>query len=296
MTPPRSSRSAVRAAGAALPASVVGRADCELHPGIREQEKVHAERRAQRGGIIRRVLITLFVLLTLVCLYLLRGPILRGAAHLLITQDELEPADAIVVLGDDNYAGDRAARGAELFQARWAPMVVASGRYLRPYASVADLMARDLAERGVLPGAIIPLRHRAAGTREEAVAVSELARERRWRRLIVVTSNYHTRRARYIFRDVLGADFDIRVAPAADSQFDPRAWWQSREGCKIFARETAAWLLAVWESLTDSESDKNQTGARAAPDCQPGVGRPRHDTQLVNTCLFASRLAACTGL
>ncbi|MGH9794711.1 MAG: YdcF family protein [Candidatus Acidiferrales bacterium] len=283
-------------AGAAPPASVVGRTDCEPHPGIRDREKVHAERRAQRGGIIRRVLITLFVLLTLVCLYLVRGPILRGAAHLLITEDDLEPADAIVVLGDDNYAGDRAARGAELFQARWAPVVVASGRYLRPYASVADLIARDLTDGGVPPDAIIPLRHRAASTREEALAVSELARERRWRRLIVVTSNYHTRRARYIFRDVLGADFDIRVAPAADSEFDPRAWWQSREGCKIFARETAAWLLAVWESLTGSDAEKNGTGALADPDFLPVVGRSRHDTQLVNTCLFASRLAACTGL
>lgn len=228
-------------------------------------------RRGQRGGIIRRVLVALFVLLTLVCLYLLRGPILRGAAQLLIVEDDLEPADAIVVLGDDNYAGDRAARGAELFHARWAPVVVASGRYLRPYASVADLIARDLAERGVMNDAIIPLRHRATSTREEAVAASELARERRWRRLIVVTSNYHTRRARYIFRDVLGPDFDIRVAPAADSEFDPRAWWQSREGCKTFARESAAWLLAVWESLTGSDGEKNGTSALADPDFQPAA-------------------------
>lgn len=228
-------------------------------------------RRGQRGGIIRRVLVALFVLLTLVCLYLLRGPILRGAAQLLIVENDLEPADAIVVLGDDNYAGDRAARGAELFHARWAPVVVASGRYLRPYASVADLIARDLAERGVMNDAIIPLRHRATSTREEAATVGELTRERRWRRLIVVTSNYHTRRARYIFRDVLGPDFDIRVAPAADSEFDPRAWWQSREGCKTFARESAAWLLAVWESLTGSDGEKNGTGALADPDFQPAA-------------------------
>ncbi len=282
MTPLRSSRRMVRVTGAAPRESVVGRADPKRLPTIPGWQRGHALGGAQRGGVIRRVLITLFVLLTLVCLYLVRGPILRGAAHLLITEDDLEPADAIVVLGDDNYAGDRAARGAELFHARWAPVVVASGRYLRPYASVADLIARDLAERGVLADAIIPLRHRAASTREEAMAVRELARERRWRRLIVVTSNYHTRRARYIFRDVLGTDFDIRVAPAADSEFDPRAWWQSREGCKIFAHETAAWLLAVWESLTGSDAEKNGTGAGADPDFQAVVARSRHDTQLVN--------------
>ncbi len=207
-------------------------------------------RHRQRGGIIRRVLFALFVLLTLLSLYLLRGPILRGAARTLIVEDELQPADAIVVLGDDNYPADRAARAAGLFQARWAPVVVASGRYLRPYASIADLMARDLAERRVPADAIVPLRHRASSTREEATAVAELARERRWRRLILVTSSYHTRRALYIFRGTLPRDIELRVASAEDSDFDPEAWWQARESRKLFVREVLAWALALWESFT----------------------------------------------
>jgi uncharacterized SAM-binding protein YcdF (DUF218 family) len=206
-------------------------------------------RPSQRGGIIRRVLVALFVLLTLLSLYLLRGPILRSAAQTFIAEDELQPADAIVVLGDDNYPADRAARAAELFHARWAPVVVASGRYLRPHAALADLMALDLAERKVPASAIIPLRHRAESTRAEAAAVAQLAGERRWRRLIVVTSSYHTRRSRFIFRDVLPEDLEVRVAPAADSGFDPQSWWQSREGRKTFVRETLAWTLALWESV-----------------------------------------------
>lgn len=204
---------------------------------------------AQRGGILRRVLAALFVLVTLLSLWLLRAPILRSAAQTLIVEDELQPADAIVVLGDDNYAGDRAGRAAELFLARWAPVVVASGRYLRPSASLADLMAQDLAARNVPASAIVPLRHRADSTRAEAAAIAELARERRWRRLIIVTSSYHTRRSRFIFRSVLPADLQARVTPAVDSDFDPQAWWQAREGRKTFARESLAWMLALWESV-----------------------------------------------
>ncbi len=206
-------------------------------------------RHAQRGGIIRRLLVAFFVLVTLLSLWLLRAPILRSAAQTFVAEDELQPADAIVVLGDDNYPADRAARAAELFHARWALVVVASGRYLRPYASLADLMARDLAERNVPPAAIVPLRHRADSTRSEAAAVADLARERRWRRLIIVTSSYHTRRSRFIFRDVLPSDLEIRVTSAPDSGFDPHSWWQSREGRKIFVRETLAWSLALWESV-----------------------------------------------
>lgn len=217
-------------------------------------------RSQQRGGIIRRGLVALFVLVTLLSLYLLRAPILRSAAAVFIIEDELEPADAIVVMGDDNYPADRAARAAELFQGRWAPVVVASGRYLRPYASIADLMARDLTERGTPAEAILPLRHSAASTREEAAAIRELVHERRWRRLIVVTSSYHTRRTRYIFRDVFGPDIDVRVTPAVDSGFDPRSWWQAREGRKIFVRESLSWVVAVWESLSGNRS---ASGARS---------------------------------
>ncbi len=216
---------------------------------------------SQRGGIIRRVLFSLFVLITLLSLYLLREPILRGAANLLIVQDPLEPADAIVVLGDDNYAGDRATKAAELFHARWAPVVVGSGRYLRPYASIADLMARDLAEHGVPADAIIPFRNFASSTRGEAFAIRRLAREKRWRRLIVVTSNYHTRRTRYVFHDVIDPDIDVRVVPAYDEGFEPRIWWHSRGGRKTFFREWAAFAVAIWEAFGDNEEEPGHPAA-----------------------------------
>jgi uncharacterized SAM-binding protein YcdF (DUF218 family) len=67
--------------------------------------------------------------------------------------------------------------------------------------------------------------------------------------LIIVTSSFHTRRSRFIFRDVLPSDLEIRIASATDSGFDPHSWWQSREGRKIFVRESLAWSLALWESI-----------------------------------------------
>lgn len=219
--------------------------------------------RRQHGGVIGRVLTALFVVVTLLSIYLLRAPILRSAARVFIIEDELQPADAILVLGDDNYPADRAARGAELFHGRWAPVVVASGRYLRPYASVSDLMARDLAERGVAAEHIVPLRHNAASTRQEAREIGKLAQERRWRRLIVVTSSYHTRRTRYVFRDVLPAEIELRVTPATDVNFDPDTWWQSREGRKTFVRESLAWVLAWWESFTGDDGEQ-KTGLTPA--------------------------------
>ena len=148
-------------------------------------------------------------------LYLARHPLLRLAGGWWVVSDPLQHADAIVVLGDDNFSGDRAARAAELFQAGWAPQVVASGRMLRPYAGVADLIARDLQAKGVPAAAIVTFAHHADSTRSEAEALRGLVAQRHWHRILVVTSNYHTRRARYIFRKVFPSDVSISVSPAA---------------------------------------------------------------------------------
>ena len=75
-----------------------------------------------------------------------------------IVSDPLQHADATVVLGDDNFNGDRAAHAADLFHAGWAPEVVASGRMMRPYAGVAELIARDLQAQECLNAAIANLR------------------------------------------------------------------------------------------------------------------------------------------
>ena len=127
---------------------------------------------------------------------------MRMAGRLWVVSDPIERADAIIVIGDDNFNGDRAARAAELYAAGWAPVVVASGRKLRPFAGIAELIDRDLENRGVPATSVIRFPHEAENTLEEAKALSVYTRERRWHRVLLVTSNYHTRRARYIFRKI----------------------------------------------------------------------------------------------
>ncbi len=201
----------------------------------------------QRGGIIFRLLVLIILCGLAGMIYLVRHPLLSTAARFWIVQDRITPADAIIVIGDDNFAGDRAAEAAELFRAGWAPQMVASGRMLRSYASVADLIAKDLESHGVPPSAVVRFPHRANDTREEAEALKALIAQKGWRRMIVVTSNYHTRRARYIFRRVLPQNVSLEVAGAADPGFDPANWWESRQGRKTFFLETMGYLEAMWE-------------------------------------------------
>jgi uncharacterized SAM-binding protein YcdF (DUF218 family) len=203
----------------------------------------------------------LFVVALCAILYFARHPILRFAAESWVVDEPSEHADALVVLSDDNFYADRATHAAQLFREGVAPTVVASGRRLRPNAGISELMEHDLVERGVPREKIVRLSHDADSTKEEAASVAKLAQEMRWKRIVVVTSNYHTRRARYIFSRVFPTAITVKVASAKDGSFDPERWWEKRESIKLFAHELAGMVVAVWELR---RSEKQAAGAALA--------------------------------
>ena len=202
---------------------------------------------AQRGGILFNLIILLCFVVFCAVLYLARGPILRFTAEAWIIEDPLGKADALIVLSDDNFYADRATRAAELFREGKAPLIVASGRRLRPNAGIAELMEHDLIERGVPKEKIVRLPQDADSTREEAEAVLRLVKERKWHSVILVTSNYHTRRARYIFRRVFPQGIEVSVASARDGDFDPQHWWEKRKSTKELTGEFTGMVVALWE-------------------------------------------------
>src|SRR5579863_3712626 len=146
----------------------------------------------QRGGIIFRLAFYLFLIAFCFLIYLIRHPLLRLSAGFWIVNEPPQPSEAIVILGDDNYNGDRAAKAAEVFKSGWAPRIIASGRYLRPYAGISELEAHDLESHGVPATAVVSLAHRATDTREECIAIGHLISSNGWKRILLVTSNYHT--------------------------------------------------------------------------------------------------------
>ena len=222
--------------------------------------KNRRSKEGERGGTFVKLIILLCIVVFSGALYLARHPILRFVAESWIIEDPLDKADALIVLSDDNFYADRATRAAELFREGKAPVIVASGRRLRPNAGIAELMEHDLVERGVPRDKILRFAHDADSTREEALALRRLAWERKWRSAIVVTSNYHTRRARYIFRKVFPQEMEVRVASARDGDFDPQRWWEKRKSIKELTREFAGMAVALWELWGGSEKGETTQG------------------------------------
>jgi uncharacterized SAM-binding protein YcdF (DUF218 family) len=206
-----------------------------------------AERQPERGGAITTLVALLLVALLLLGIYLVRHPLLRFAGEQLIEEDPLEKSDAIVILSGDNFYADRATRAAEVFRQGLAPVVVASGVRLRPYAGNSELMTHDLIERGVPKEKIIPFPQDADNTREEAQALQKLLQQKKWKTVIVVTSNYRTRRAKYIVSKIFGDAVTVRMASARDGDFDPANWYDHRKSIKRFVHEVAGLCVAMWE-------------------------------------------------
>ena len=113
--------------------------------------------------------------------------------------------------------------------------------------TLAELTVRDLAAYGVPRDALVSSPASTGNTREEAQALADLVVKRGWRRILVVTSNYHTRRARYIFQRVFPPDVKVRILAAPETDYDPDRWWKTRQGRRVFFRETLAYCRAIWE-------------------------------------------------
>ncbi|HET6931272.1 MAG TPA: YdcF family protein [Candidatus Acidoferrum sp.] len=209
--------------------------------------RFRAQRNSERGVALVGLIVLVVLLLLLAVLFWARHPILKFAGDSWVIDAPAAHADALLLLGDDNFYADRATHAAELIRHGVAPVVVASGRRLRPSAGVVELQEHDLIERGVPKDKIIRFPHDADSTLEEAVALAKLCSEKHFRSVIVVTSNYHARRARYIFEKVFPHTISVSVAGAHDGEFDPDNWWEKRKSQELFLHEVVGMLVAFRE-------------------------------------------------
>ena len=139
-------------------------------------------------------------------------------------------ADAIVAVS----GGDTAARADEaikLFQAGWAERLIFSGAAADPNGpSNAEAMARQAKQAGV-SDEVIDVEGLSRDTAENARNTSQYITERSLKRIILVTSAYHQKRAFLEFRVILGDTVAIINHPVAnDRQWVGWLWWTTPAG------------------------------------------------------------------
>ncbi len=94
-----------------------------------------------------------------------------------------------------------------------------------------------------------PFPNRSLSTKEEAVAVLEELRQRNVKSFILVTSDYHTARARRIFlaaERAAGGGPEFRTVAAPDEFFQANSWWRTRQGQKVAFFEWSKTVATVF--------------------------------------------------
>ena len=202
--------------------------------------------------MFRRIPVKLFVfalaVIGLVLGWVEREPILRFSAHSWVVHDNLEPADAVVVLGGG--INTRPFAAARLYKSNFAnkilvasPKVYENGDFkIIPHD--ANVTRNLLIKLGVPSGAITFFGHDVSNTYEEARALAQWAEQNKPKRLIIPTEEFPSRRVRWIMRRQLGqAGVEVIIDAIPPLEYDIDHWWQYDIGLIEFQNEILKYLF-----------------------------------------------------
>lgn len=151
-------------------------------------------------------------------------PLLTRAGSFLIIEDPIEKSDVLIVLSGGRE-DERVRQAAELYRQGYAPWVLLSGGEKVQGRSVPDLQREQALKNGI-PDSVLLYEKLSTSTAEQARFLRPMLEQRAVRRAIVVTSNFHTRRTRYLFGRVFrGSSVEVRVYPVHGDVFSPERWW-----------------------------------------------------------------------
>ncbi len=161
----------------------------------------------------------------------------------LVDAESPSRADVIVVLAGDTY-GHRILKAADLVRLGYAPKVLVSGPAGFYGLHESDLAIPFAVKHGFPAAWFIAFPHDAHSTDEEARLILPELRKHNAHRVLVVTSDYHTRRALHILQ-ARWPDIEIHMVGAPDEFFSAYGWWHTREGRKTFFLECTKTLASM---------------------------------------------------
>lgn len=183
--------------------------------------------------------------LRIVILILLFVWLFAQTGKFLVT-DHPQKSDTILILAGETDV--RPTRGIELLNQGYGSRVVLD---VPAEAKVYGLTLTDVAQKWIatLPKAalvdVCPIR--GLSTKAEALEAAECLRKAGGQSVLVVTSDYHTRRALSVFRHEVPGKTFTAAAAFDETQFGTQ-WWKHRQWAKTAAGE---WVRLIWWEVVD---------------------------------------------
>ena len=202
------------------------------------------------GGALRRTLLAASFVVAALGIYgfFQLGPFLAK-------EDALQQADAIMVLSGTPMR--RPLEAADLFLAGYAPRIVLT-RQTRdggeralvtrgiPFVEDIERIRGVFLQLGIPDEALVIPDQIHDSTAAEAITLHELAVRQGWRRVIIVSSKYHLRRAGFAFRrELRGTDIQTVMRGTRYGGLEPNQWWRQRGDIREVVSELPKLLAYV---------------------------------------------------
>lgn len=165
----------------------------------------------------------------------------------LVESDKLEKADAIAVFSGDS--GARTERAVELLKEGYAEYLILSGGKVYDDVTMAELMKSHAIKLGVDESKIL-IDDESSTTNENAEFTEDIIEENNLKSVIVVTSDYHTRRSKLAMEKALentsidGEKVEVTVTPSKEEKFTTK-WWTSGNSVLMVISEYLK-LMGYW--------------------------------------------------
>ncbi|MBI4373555.1 MAG: YdcF family protein [Deltaproteobacteria bacterium] len=194
----------------------------------------------------------LFMVVVGTIIYLAKIPLLQGIGLLLRVDNATRGGDALVVLSGNPWS--RVPKAAQLHRDRYAPKIIVIDREKDKQKVILEEMGYKLPDPSLLPlellereqvspDDIIRISTGGAGsTLDEARILKQYCHDHSCQKIILVTTFYHTSRARWIFGKIFkDSGVEIQVAAAGHSAFNEKNWWRTEEGFLNTYNEYLKW-------------------------------------------------------
>ena len=190
------------------------------------------------------------VLLLAVAAFLARHVWMPVFGYALVHDDGPVKADIAVVLAGDT-TGKRIEKAAQLVKDGYVPAALIDGQSGQYGNNEADLAIPFIVKEGYPASWFIPFRFDAHSTREESDLVLTELRRRNVHSFLLVTSDYHSARARRLFLDRekrIAYPLPFHTVTSPDRFFRAGRWWWHRESQKTVFWE---WCKTISATLGD---------------------------------------------
>jgi uncharacterized SAM-binding protein YcdF (DUF218 family) len=217
----------------------------------------------KRNNTFGRSLLILIPLFILLFIAVFHGAILQKMGGLIVVDENPPHSDAVVILNTGMEYYPRLIQAADIYRQGLINHVVINGN--RKTDVQRELEAKGfqpccpwyadsvsiLTMLGIPEDKIIWFSAEDVyDTISEADIVGQELLKRALTKVIITTSKYHSRRAKYIWQKTYVNQLTVFMVSAKADPYDPNGWWKDGRQIRWVLAEYGAWIYYWWKEIT----------------------------------------------